>query len=192
MEKIFWFFGFSFLISQLLVYVVLLVVGYIISKRLVRFIRFVGVKIGLKIVGTLIPAILYFAIFPIYEGDIYEMSRESNSTIKFPENKSLTVVALPNCPYCVQSIELLNKLVKYKSNEVSVQYWILGSAIDDSLKYRRLLDKNIQIKRISMDTSILYLTEGAYPTFVLSEQGKAICAWDNNGFGIRAWDRALK
>ena len=192
METFFLSLGVSFVWSKILPLVLLFFTGVFSFVLVWKYIRLKVLRVILAIFLPVVPALIHFAIYPIYEGDIYDMSRKTHSTRSFPKERQLSVYALPNCPYCLESIALLNDLVEGQHSKVKVSYLVLGSAVKDSLKYRKLLHPNIELKRLSMDTTILFLTEGAYPTFVFSENGKAICAWDNNSFGAKAWDKIWK
>jgi hypothetical protein len=192
METFFLGLGFSFVWSKILPLICLFLIGFLVSALLWKYMKNKVFKMVLSFFLSIIPASVYFAIYPIYEGDIFDMSRKTYSTLSFPKERKLSVYALPNCPYCLESIDLLNDLVKRQSSKVKVSYMVLGSALEDSLKYRKLLHPAIELKRLGMDTSILFLTEGAYPTFVFSQNQKAVCAWDNNSFGAKAWDKIWK
>ena len=83
-----------------------------------------------------------------------------------------------------------------KNKGINVVIRVMGHTVDDSLKYVKLMDK---LGTISMNSSnnslervqikeIISITQGEFPTFVFSKNGKAIKAWHNDSFGVRAMD----
>ena len=83
-----------------------------------------------------------------------------------------------------------------KNKGINLVVRVMGHKVDDSLKYVKLMDK---LGTISMNSSnnslervqikeIISITQGEFPTFVLSKNGKAIKAWHNDRFGVSAMD----
>lgn len=181
--------GLTFTQSKILSYAIFVLLGFILaflffkksnSKKAIR----ISISLGLFI----IPFLIYFAIHPIYEGDFSNNSYSIESKIDFPKKKQLTIIALANCPYCIQSIET-SKLLKKKNPGIRIEYWVLSSNLVHQLKYKKLLGKAAQVKlkaRISDDLAVI--AKGSYPTFVLSDNNKGIKAWNNDSFGVMAMD----
>jgi uncharacterized membrane protein len=183
-------FGFSWSLAKAIPYFLCFIFGI----GLFYFLR----KIKLKkkwIKGTFLlilfiaPFAIYFSFFPIYEGDFTNKGILSkNNSIQFPANKSLTVVVLPNCPYCYQSIILMKKM-KERNPSMNISYWVATS--DTLLKNTAILkvipaefkvDKRHEIEKISE------LVQGTYPCFILSNNSKPIKQWNNNQVGVSALD----
>jgi hypothetical protein len=134
------------------------------------------------------PFLIYFAIHPIYVGDFSNNSYAVESKIAFPKGKQLTVIALANCPYCIQSIET-SKLLKKKSPSMKIEYWVLSTDLKDKIKYQKLIGKTAKVRLKGRDSQELsVLAKGSYPTFVLSDQKRASKAWNNDSFGVIAMD----
>lgn len=147
-----------------------------IPKLLISFVLFVA------------PFLIYFAIHPIYVGDFSNNSYAVESKIKFPTNKQITVIALANCPYCIQSTETCN-LLKKKNPSIKIEYWVLSNNIKYQLKYKKLLGNAAHVKlKAQISTELALIAKGSFPTFVLSDQTKAIKAWNNDSFGVMAMD----
>lgn len=188
MENLFLDLGFSFMVSKFLPLLILLILGISsayfslknLKNRLMRwvFILFVG----------LIPSTIYFSLFPIYEGDIANYGTRPTSHLSFPVKRTLTVFALPECPYCRESVKEINRLVKYKGEQTDIRYVVLSTDTAAADFYRKELDKKVKIEQTSLSVYISEITQGAYPTYSLSENGKLISCWSNSTFGAAAWD----
>ncbi len=192
MEKILLTIGLSFTLSKIVAYFLFIVLGLVLA--FVFFKRTKNSRIG-KVARVLIvlvlfvaPFLIYFAIHPIYVGDFSNNSYAVESKIDFPKDKQLTVIALANCPYCIQSIET-SKLLKKKSPSMKIEYWVLSTDINDKKKYQKLLGKSAKVRLKGRDSQELsIIAKGSYPTFVLSDQKKASKAWNNDSFGVIAMD----
>ena len=192
MEKILLTIGLSFTLSKIVAYFLFIVLGLVLA--FVFFKRTKNSRIG-KVARVLIvlvlfvaPFLIYFAIHPIYVGDFSNNSYAVESKIDFPKDKQLTVIALANCPYCIQSIET-SKLLKKMSPSMKIEYWVLSTDINDKKKYQKLLGKSAKVRLKGRDSQELsIIAKGSYPTFVLSDRKKASKAWNNNSFGVIAMD----
>lgn len=189
MDKFFLGLGFSYTFSKILPYLTMLVIGSLIGVITTRK-RKKSVK-AIAIISLLSAFFgIYFAFYPIYEGDFSNSYREPKSKIKFSENKTLTVLALPTCPFCIQSTETIKEL-KANHSKINIEYWILNGTSADSVKYKKLVGESAVCinKKNTMD--LYKLSTGTYPTFVLSNHQKALKVWGNDTFGVRAWDAII-
>jgi hypothetical protein len=184
--------GLSFTLSKLFSYLLFVVIGillafFFLKKSKNRRISKVP-KLIISLVLFVAPFLIYFAIHPIYVGDFSNNSYLIESKVDFPKKKQLTIIALANCPYCIQSIEI-SKLLKEKNPEIRIEYWVMSSNPVHQLKYKKLLGNAAQVKlkaRFSDDLAVI--AKGSYPTFVLSDNNKGIKAWNNDSFGVMAMD----
>lgn len=184
--------GLSFTLSKLIPYLFFVVLGLILTylffkKSKKRIIGLVP-KVLISSVLFVAPFLIYFTIHPIYEGDFSNNSYSIESIVDFPKRKQLTIIALANCPYCIQSIEA-SKLLKKKNPAISIEYWVLSNNPAHQLKYKKLLGNTAHVKlkaRISDELAVI--AKGSYPTFVISDKHKAIKAWNNDSFGVMAMD----
>jgi hypothetical protein len=184
--------GLSFTLSKLIPYLFSLVFGLILTFLFLKKSKKNGIglvpKLLISSVLVVAPFLIYFAIHPIYQGDFSNNSYSVASTIDFPKKKQLTIIALANCPYCIQSIEA-SKLLKKKNPAISIEYWVLSNNPMHQLKYKKLLGNTAQVKlkaRISDELAVI--AKGSYPTFVISNKHKAIKVWNNDSFGVMAMD----
>ena len=183
--------GLSFTVSKLISYFLFVVIGILLA--FLFFKKSKNERIGkipkliISLVLFVAPFLIYFAIHPIYEGATNN-SYSIDSKVDFPKNKQLTIIVLANCPYCIQSIET-SKLLKKKNPGIKIEYWVLSNSPAHYIKYKKLLGNAAQVKlkaRISDELAII--AKGSYPTFVISDNKKAIKAWNNDSFGVMAMD----
>lgn len=189
-------FGLTWTLSKLLPYILFLIIG--ISFSVIFYKKFKLLK-PLKIIVSLailvLPFLLYFVFSPIYRGDFSNFGYTVSSESRFPEKKQFTVYVLPNCKYCVSSTATLKAMIR-KNKGVNLVVRVMGHTINDSLKYVKLMDNLVPVTINSSNNSIeklqvkelLTITQGEFPTFILSKNGKATKAWHNDSFGVRAMD----
>jgi hypothetical protein len=188
-ETFFLDFGLSWSVSKALPYVFCILIG---SCLVVLFQRIGLRKKWLNRISSFIllilPVAIYFSLYPIYEGDFSNQGIKSDSKIKFPSSKALTVVVLPDCPYCYQSISLINKL-KSRNPNLPINYWVVSS---DTLPPKTgILSKIPYEYEVFQRHDVIEMSKlvlGTFPCFVLSDNGKVQKVWNNNQFGVRALD----
>ena len=145
-------------------------------------------KITIRLIAFITPFVIYFSFFPIYEGDFVNQGIQPKSSIEFPINKSLTVVVLPNCPYCYQSI-LLMKKIKERNPNIPINYWVSArDTLPSNTAILKVLPKDFQVIQRHDTEKISELVRGTYPCFIRSEKGKAVKLWNNNQVGVSALD----
>ena len=188
--------GLSWTMSKLLPYILFLITGILFA---VIFYKKFKLSKPLKIIISLalfvLPFLLYFVYSPIYQGDFSNSGYTVSSENRFPEKKQFTVYVLPNCKYCVSSTATLKAMIR-KNKGIDLVVRVLGHTVNDSLKYVKLMDNLVPVAMNSSNNSIekvqikelITITQGEFPTFVLSKNGKAIKAWHNDSFGVRAMD----
>jgi hypothetical protein len=182
-------FGLSWSLSKALPYFLAILLGLILAL-LLKKIRFnkKSIKWAISLFGLLLPFSIYFAFYPIYEGDFSNQGIKPKSQIQFPSSKTLTVVVLPDCPYCHQSIPIINK-IKTRNPKMTINYWVVAS---DSLPAKtRILSKIPSEFRVFQQHDVVeisQLTLGTFPCFVLSDKKKVNKVWNNNQFGVQAID----
>jgi hypothetical protein len=182
-------FGLSWTISKLIPYLFCLIAGFLfllVYKKIKRKKNWTNRLISFVLL--VFPISIYFAFFPIYEGDFSNLSTQPKTTISFPEEKVLTVIVLPNCPFCYQSIALMKK-IKKRNPKIKISYWVVVSdTLAPKTAILRLIPpefKPIQRHDVSEQAN---LAQGTFPCFVLSNKKKALKLWNNNQFGVCALD----
>jgi hypothetical protein len=141
--------------------------------------------LALLFIGTFIqPVLIYFAINPIYQGDLVDLSYKPKTSMNLSQSKKLVVIALPGCKYCSESTQHMKGIKPY--TKVPIEYWVLGSDSADLNTYQALVGSQINCQLKANLSEVLPITEGSFPTFVLIEHGKITKAWHNDAFGVRA------
>lgn len=178
--------GFSWTWSKALPYLLCLLLGvlmFLVVKRRVKS-RWGKILLG---IGGLVPLGIYFAVSPIYEGDFSNNFRNVKVETSYGYTKNeLTVLAIPNCPFCAGSIEHLNKIIE-RTNVDRINFIVITDQEDALISYRELASKEINITLVPDFERFDPVTHGRFPTFVYSD-GSSLRIWSNDGFGVRAKD----
>jgi hypothetical protein len=181
--------GFSWTAAKFTPYVLTLVLGYLffwlISKLRIK----TWLKLSLMALGFCLPFMTYFAFYPIYEADLQTKTFKPLQTgIDLPKAKTLVLVILPGCPYCMETIELSKKMVELNP-KINIQY-LLASEDQEGFQYfRKRLPSNIGVKRAQNSMLCMLMAQGEFPSYFLVADGKVKTAWHNTQFGVRALDQ---
>jgi thiol-disulfide isomerase/thioredoxin len=170
-------FGLSWTQSKLLSFAVLLFVGIVLCLIFRKFKfkkNYLNLLKSFMIIG--LPISLYFIFYPIYEGDIINLGIKINSTIELKSDKTLSIVVLPDCPFCLETIPLVKKL-KERNPKIEIEY-IIADKIPKSCSFR--LESNLQ--------KLGQITHGAFPTYLISENKNIVLLWRSEHFGTKALD----
>jgi hypothetical protein len=180
-------FGFSWTISKILPYVLFLIIGGLISfylfKRTSR-----KKKLFIATPLSILPFIVFFILFPIYEGD-FSNSPYSPDTkfIKELSGADLVVIAIPGCPFCLESARKIN-LLKSRNPEIEIRFVVCTTRDEDLLVYRKAFHKSISVEKTIENDLFLEVARNGFPTFVSLQHGEIKKAWSNDAFGVRAID----
>ena len=186
-ESIFWAMGASWQSSVLWPFFILIITGFLFGFLIWKKIKHPIVKWTLFVLIGLFPAGLYFAFYPIYESDITNDYRTIKLN-KTSDKGSLEVYVLPNCPYCIQSIETLVKL-KDRNPNLLLKFKILSSKNNGGHIESALREHKIKYSFVSNNLNVNTITKGSYPTFVLHAKNSPLAwVWNNNTFGSKALD----
>jgi hypothetical protein len=180
--------GGSFLFAKFLPYFLLLllgvVFGWVVFRKLQRMNAKKWLNLSIVVLLALLPFSLYFAAFPMYQGDVMSMGYSPKSSMKFPFESGVVVVALPGCKYCSESTKLMNQI--HLKLPGKTQYWVLGTDSLDVLAYDKLLSQDIFCRSALNQKELLPVTEGSFPTFLWIKNYRIEKAWHNNDFGVWA------
>jgi hypothetical protein len=188
--------GLSFSIAKMMPYImqaafliILLVESYrVLSDRFSHSARRL-IGLGLLIVGGGIA----FAIHPIYESDFKHQYRpvlfRGNSAKNIHEG--LTMIALPGCPYCLERITLLNRIIELHPT-ASIHIQVMNQDALALEEYGELTDERIHVSLAQNEATLKSLTGEKYPSFIYIKPGsKQGMIWNNNDFGVAAIDFIL-
>lgn len=178
--------GFSWTLSKALPYGLMLILGAVVFFTFRRKIKRSWLKWLYSLV-LLIPLAIYFAVNPIYEGDFSNESREVKAERAFGlEKKELTVLAIPGCPFCAESIQDLNRIAT-RTGVDRINFVVFTSDPEMLKPYAKLAESQIEMRIEEEFSSYATMTQGRFPTFVYSD-GSSLHIWSNDGFGVRAKD----
>ncbi len=178
--------GFSWTLSKALPYGLMLILGAVVFFTFRRKIKRSWLKWLYSLV-LFIPLAIYFAVNPIYEGDFSNESREVKAERAFGlEKKELTVLAIPGCPFCAESIQDLNRIAT-RTGVDRINFVVFTSDPEMLKPYAKLAESQIEMRIEEEFSPYATMTQGRFPTFVYSD-GSSLRIWSNDGFGVRAKD----
>jgi hypothetical protein len=183
--------GLSFTLSKFIPYLLTILIGIVCAKLLSKHIS--ASKIIRNIFITLItilPFGIYFAINPIFQGDFSNEGVLIKKKLQLPKNNDLLIIALADCPYCIQSQETV-KLIHQKNTKIKAEYLIVNGTKQDSIRYARILLGFASCRTMKNSIPLLQSIQGSFPSFILVRKGKLNKVWSNNTFGVRAWDEVV-
>jgi len=183
--------GLSFTLCKFIPYLLTILIGIVCAKLLSKHIS--ASKIIRNIFITLItilPFGIYFAINPIFQGDFSNEGVLIKKKLELPKNNDLLIIALADCPYCIQSQETV-KLIHQKNTKIKAEYLIVNGTKQDSIRYARMLNGFASCRTIKNSIPLLQSIQGSFPSFILVRKGKLNKVWSNNTFGVRAWDEVV-
>ena len=191
MEELLNYFGLSFTASKFSPYFIGVFLGIVFSKLLYRHISASKIiRILFITLITVLPFGIYFAIHPIFEGDISNEGINIKNNLDLPKNKDLLIIALADCPYCIQSQKTI-KIIHQKNTKIKAEYLIVNGTKQDSISYARMLNGFASCRTMKNSIPLLQSIQGSFPSFILVRKGKLNKVWSNNTFSVRAWDEVV-
>jgi hypothetical protein len=177
----------SWTLEKALPYLILIVLGvvlYILIRKLLKRSRK-----ALRILAILViplPFFIYFVFSPIYEGDFSNNYRSEKGVFSELNSGRLTVLTIPGCPYCYESIEDL-KRIKERTGVDTIDFFVVTTNTENLDWYREEAKGQLNIQMLSPESELVTLAMGTFPTFLFAESDN-VSVWDNSGFGVRAKD----
>ena len=136
MENFFLNMGFSWTLSKSLPFILMLLLGillvFLIRRRLKkRWMR------NTSFVLLILPFVIYFVVNPIYEGDFSNDFRveSSETSHKEIERGTLSVITIPGCPFCLQSIATLKVMKDRADSKKDINFIVCSQEDSDMKKY---------------------------------------------------------
>lgn len=180
--------GFSWMWSKLSIFIFIFLVSLTIAIFLLiktHWSKFL--KIPLAIFITVLPFTIYFIFYPIYTGDLIDESKKVSSNYLFPSNKTLNIFVLKGCPFCENTIEYMIDLHNRKP-VIPIRYIIIGERDDKFPGFTNKIPSYCEKVYEPSGLKAGELTEGNYPCYVLSKNGKGEKKWFNDSFGMKSMD----
>ena len=183
--------GLSFTLSKFIPYLLTILIGIVCVKLLNKHISASKIiRLTFNILTAIIPFGIYFAINPIFQGDFSNDGVLIKKKLELPKNKDLLIIALADCPYCIQSQETV-KLIHQKNTKIKAEYLIVNGTKQDSIRYARMLHGFASCRTVKNSVPLIQTIQGRFPSYILVRKGKLNKVWTNNTFGVRAWDEVV-
>ena len=183
--------GFGFTTSKVLPYIITLLIGLILVFILRARMNFKNraVKIVVKLIIVLAPVAIYFAFYPIYEGDFSNTFKVAERTSEIDElsGDKLYVISIAGCPFCKDAMERM-LLLEDRNPGMEVEYIVCNQDSTTLDFYTEINEGKIPIILATNPEALMILAEGTFPTFVLSKKNEVLKVWSNQNFGVRAQD----
>lgn len=186
--------GLGYTASKLLGYLIFPILGIIVWLLVRKRLKAKWLRVISFFVAILLPFGIYFALYPIYEGDFSNNSVlvTGQNELDKVESPKLVIISIPNCPFCRQSVDRMRALQK-RHPEVKIEYRVCvnDSLADEAVKmYRQLSNNELDIRPADDRKQLADVAEMAFPTFVLVEKDKKL-KWSNDNFGAGALDEVV-
>ena len=104
----------------------------------------------------------------------------------FNEN-GLSVLSIPGCHFCSESIEKLKK-IKKRNPKLSITFIVLSRDLRALTKYKKEINGVFKLKLASNPDNFAVLAQLKFPAFLIIKNKKPIYRWSNDQFGVRAID----
>jgi len=182
----------SWFLSKLLPYLLFPVVGLIVGLLIIKFftLRSKFKKIAVLILLPISSFGAYFAYSPIYQGDFSNKATEIIFKKKYSEispNK-LTVLSIPNCPYCFAAMNKM-LLLKKRNPAIEIEFKVCSSDPGSMRWYQDKGKDKIDVVLANDPKMMAKLADFSFPTFIINDQNAKVLKWRNNDFGVRALDQ---
>ena len=181
--------GLSWFMAKLAPYIISILLGFILFFSLKKIYSGKRYKWFIYVPLLFAPFALYFILYPIYEGDFSNNSKTVNTAIELGNENELIVVAIPNCPFCFESIAKL-KRVKQRIPEAQIQFLVCTENENDLQTYKIESQGLFEIKKISNYQDLAILVDNKFPSFILLKENQQVQIWNNSAFGVSAIDEA--
>lgn len=185
METFFFESGLGWTTSKVLPYIVFILIGIVLMILARKKVRSKKVRIA-SISLVIIPVAIYFIFNPIYESDFSNDFISNGPNFNVSQEDHLTVIAIPNCPFCHEALERLLTIQKRTSSK-QIDFKVLTS---DTLALEAYEDGADGLVNVIMEKDFsLYekISESSFPTFVYSSSDETR-VWHNDQIGTTAFD----
>ena len=190
-ESIFLDLGFSWTTSKLIPYILMSLMGFVLVYTFHKRFQQKWKKWMIMTFLAVLPFGIYFSIYPIYTGDFVNNHFLPEQLCAFPKKTTLSVVVLPGCPYCHESVKFMNQLIE-REPKLRIQYVVIAETDNPLLPFRQKLSKRIPVIKSAKPKDWIIMAKGGFPCMILSENRKIEHAWENEHFGVKAIDEFIE
>lgn len=191
-EHLFFDAGASWTLAKLIPYIVVLssaTTTLLLSIRTFKSKKIIGILIGAFIFSTAIGVDFYF--HKIYQGDFSNDSVSVQSSNVQIEPNSITVIAIPGCPFCHGSIEML-KVMKQRNPSLKINFLVCSSDSTSLEQYQKPIDQKFNLALLYDLEELSRLKINSFPTFIFTDRQGNKSLWLNDTFGNPAKDYVEK
>lgn len=193
-EQIVFNFGCTWTFSKIFPYALLVFFGILLAfittkSTLIHKISKKWLKIFVIVIAFTLPFTLGFALHPIYEGDFSlngEEITKNLSPLDF-EKDGITVIAIPGCHFCFESIEKLKK-IKKRNPKLSINFVVCCDEKKLLTDYIKEVNGAFTICNSKNPMALAKMSNHIFPSFIKVKNKKPIYSWSNDQFGVRAID----
>lgn len=179
--------GLSWTAAKIVPYILAVCFGFVLFIIFSKFAKsFRGKKI-ISIALIFAPVSLYFALYPIYEGDFSNYSKTVKTSKIFGDTQKLTVIAIPNCPYCFESIQKL-KLIRQRIPSAKIEFLVCTENENDLFLYKNEAHNQFDVEIYPESAELAELIGNKFPSFITAGQNNELKIWSNSEFGVTAID----
>lgn len=193
-EQVIFDLGYSWTFSKTFPYVLLIIFGSLLAIyfRKINFIQQITkkwIKICLTLTIFCLPFSIGFYLHPIYEGDFSlngEKITKNFSPLDFQKD-GITVIAIPGCKFCFESIEKLKK-IKRRKPSLSINFIVCCKEKQLLNDYKKEINGAFPVLNSKNPMGLANTAKRFFPSFVRVKNSKPIYLWSNDQFGVRAID----
>lgn len=183
--------GFSWTMSKVLPYAIMVVLGLILVLIVKRYMKSINkyLRWVMLLIIFALPFGIYFIIHPIYQGDFSNNAVEVEKTTDYSElvGEKLVVITIPGCKYCYEAIEDL-LVMKSRVESLEIEYVVCSKDSTTVNWYKEKAGTEINVRIATNPDALMRLADYAFPTFMLVDNDKPLKKWSNDSFGVFAKD----
>jgi hypothetical protein len=183
--------GLSWTIAEWSYYIVLVLFGVIAASLITRLLSKM-VRWKRLLLATLMffmPFTIGFALHPIYEDMVFDLSHEMLKVQPMPDylNANLVVIAIADCPYCLGAVSNMKALHERNPN-MAMRMVVCTSDSTWLEPYVQEANGAFEVVMATDKDMLATHAGGHFPAYVLVRDSKPERRWSNNEWGPLAKD----
>jgi hypothetical protein len=182
--------GISWTLSKIIPYVLLLTIGTIMTFE-INSIHFKNAfyKVIAILFGFSLPFAIGFYLHPIYEGDFSNNSEAIKKNLSPSDftGTGLTVLTIPGCNFCFETIAILKK-IKKNNPKLKIDFVVCTTSKNNTKTYSKEIGGAFAVKLAKQPDQLAAMANFSFPAFIYVEKNSPLTIWNNNSFGVRVFD----
>lgn len=181
--------GISWTLAKILPYLILILDGVVFFMLFKKQNFKPLITVLVRILILIMPFTIGFIINPIYKEDFSASGTKINNITSSDEFRlnGLNVVTIPDCPYCMASIQDL-KILKKRIPNLKIEFIVCSSNKKALENYRKEINGLFKIRLAKKPEDLASIAEFKFPTFIIVKKNKPTYKWSNNEFGVCSKD----